>query len=227
MSNEVLHGSAEAADAFARAEDAKARRAARKAARAAIPPPERDHAYDHLGLDQLRELRARLGDEETKVAYWRRIVAGRLEAVRAGATDREPVADLTLPCLGDGPDVRLAGLRGAPTVINLWASWCTPCRDELPLFADLAATGKVRVVGISVQDDPGASLSLLTDVDVHYASVMDYDGVTKAALRWVGLPMTLFVSEDGVVTHVERGQITTAEQLDSLVAQTLGVEVTT
>lgn len=135
--------------------------------------------------------------------------------------------DLTLPCLGDGPDVRLAGLRGAPTVINLWASWCTPCRDELPLFADLAATGKVRVVGISVQDDPGASLSLLTDVDVHYASVMDYDGVTKAALRWVGLPMTLFVSEDGVVTHVERGQITTAEQLDSLVAQKLGVEVTT
>ena len=135
--------------------------------------------------------------------------------------------DLTLPCLGDGPDVRLAGLRGTPTVINLWASWCAPCRDELPLFADLAATGKVRVVGIAVQDDPGASLSLLTDVDVHYASVMDYDGVTKSALRWVGLPMTLFVSADGVVTHVERGQITTAEQLDSLVAQTLGVEVTT
>jgi hypothetical protein len=96
MSNDLLDGSPEAADAAqARAEDAKARRAARKAARAAIPPPERDHAYDHLGLDQLRELRARLGDEETKVAYWRRIVAGRLEAVRAGATDREPVADLT------------------------------------------------------------------------------------------------------------------------------------
>ncbi len=133
--------------------------------------------------------------------------------------------DLTLACLGDGPAVRLAGLRGAPTVVNLWASWCAPCRDELPLFADLAGTGKVRVVGIAVQDDPGASLSLLADVDVHYASAMDYDGSTKAALRWVGLPMTLFVDSDGVVTHVERGQITSAEQLDSLVAQTLGVQV--
>jgi thiol-disulfide isomerase/thioredoxin len=147
-------------------------------------------------------------------------------ATDAGAAVRDDgLPDLTLPCLGDGPDVRLAGLRGTPTVVNLWASWCSPCRDELPLFADLAASGRVRVLGIAVQDDPGASLSLLADVDVHYASAMDFDGSTKGALRWVGLPMTLFVDSDGVVTHVERGQITSVEQLDSLVAQTLGVEV--
>jgi thiol-disulfide isomerase/thioredoxin len=133
--------------------------------------------------------------------------------------------DLTLPCLGEGPDVRLAGLRGTPTVINLWASWCAPCRDEMPLFADLAATGKVRVLGISVQDDPGPSLSLLTDVDAHYASAQDYSGSTKAALRWVGLPMTIFVDADGVVTKVERGQITTAEQLEGMVSEALGVQV--
>ncbi len=130
--------------------------------------------------------------------------------------------DLTLPCLGDGPDVRLAGLRGEPTVINLWASWCAPCRDEMPLLADLAGTGKVRMLGIAVQDDPGPSLSLLADVDAHYASAQDYTGVTKAALRWVGLPMTIFVDADGVVTHVERGQITSAEQLDALVRDHLG-----
>lgn len=133
--------------------------------------------------------------------------------------------DLTLPCLGEGPAVRLAGLRGEPTVLNLWASWCTPCRDEMPLLADLAATGKVRVVGIAVQDDPGPSLSLLTDVDAHYASAQDYSGSTKAALRWVGLPMTIFVDADGVVTRVERGQITSAEQLDTLVSEALGVQV--
>lgn len=133
--------------------------------------------------------------------------------------------DLTLPCLGEGPAVRLAGLRGKPTVINLWASWCVPCRNEMPLFGDLAATGTVRVLGISVQDDPGPSLSLLSAVDVHYASAQDYDGSTKAALRWVGLPMTLFVDADGVITHVERGQITSAEQLDAMVSEFLGVQV--
>ncbi len=132
--------------------------------------------------------------------------------------------DITLACLGDGPDVRLAGLRGEPTVINLWASWCEPCRDELPLFADLAASGKVRVVGIAVQDDPSSSLSLLVDTDVHYASVVDADSATKPLLRWTGLPMTVFVDADGKVTHVERGQITDAAQLDSLVQQHLGVD---
>jgi hypothetical protein len=96
MSNDVATGATSTADAaLIRAEDAKARRAARKAARAAIPPPERDHAYDHLGLDQLRDLRGMLGDEETRVAYWRRIITARLDSVRGGTSDREPVADLT------------------------------------------------------------------------------------------------------------------------------------
>jgi thiol-disulfide isomerase/thioredoxin len=133
--------------------------------------------------------------------------------------------DITLSCLGDGPDVRLAGLRGTPTVVNLWASWCVPCREELPLFADLAGTGGVRVVGISVQDDPSSGLSLLLDTDVHYASVVDADSATKPLLRWTGLPMTLFVDAEGRVTHVERGQIADAEQLGSLVAEHLGADV--
>jgi cytochrome c biogenesis protein CcmG/thiol:disulfide interchange protein DsbE len=133
--------------------------------------------------------------------------------------------DITLPCLGDGPDVRLAGLRGRPTVVNLWASWCEPCREELPLLADLAATGAVRVVGIDVQDDPGAALSLLTDAGVRYASVRDDASATKAPLKWVGLPMTVFVDEDGVVTYEQRGVITDADALAALVQEHLGVTV--
>jgi thiol-disulfide isomerase/thioredoxin len=133
--------------------------------------------------------------------------------------------DLVLPCLGDGPDVRLAGLRGRPTVLNLWASWCEPCREELPLLADLAATGSVRVLGVDVQDDPGAALSLLTDAGVRYASVRDDASATKAPLRWVGLPMTVFVDTDGVVVHERRGVITDADELAALVQEHLGVTV--
>ncbi len=135
--------------------------------------------------------------------------------------------DLTLPCLGDGPPVRLAGLRGTPTVLNLWASWCQPCRDELPLFGDLAGSGTpgLRVLGIAVQDSPSASLSLLVDTDVHYASVRDDSASTQLPLRWTGLPMTVFLDADGVVTHTERGAITSGEQLRTLVLDHLGVTV--
>ena len=124
--------------------------------------------------------------------------------------------------------MRLAGLRGRPVVLNLWASWCEPCRDELPLFADLAgaAGSSLRVLGVAVQDDPGAALSLLDDSDVHYASVRDDEAGTKAPLRWTGLPMTVFVDADGVITHTQRGVISSEEQLRGLVQEHLGVTVT-
>lgn len=121
------------ADAAQRAADAKARRAARKAARAATPPPERDHAYDHLSLDELRTLRAALGDEETKAAYWARIIRGRLDAVRAGATDREPVADLTTV------------LHQADHAIERLAAIDVPPVDHLSPLPDLAEVWARRV----------------------------------------------------------------------------------
>ena len=111
-------------------------------------------------------------------------------------------------------------------MVNLWASWCQPCRDELPLLASLSESKSgVRVVGIAVQNKPDQALSLLTDSGVHYPSARDDDAATKAALHWGGLPMTLFVGADGVVTHVERAPIVSEDQLRSLVSLHLGVTV--
>lgn len=135
--------------------------------------------------------------------------------------------DLTLPCLGQGPAVRLAGLRGTPLVVNLWASWCKPCRAELPLLAQLdASTSAVQLLGIDVEDDASSAVSLLIDTGVHYPSVRDTGRATQPSLRWVGLPMTVLVGADGVVRHVERAPITSQEQLDALVQEYLGVTVT-
>ena len=81
------------------------------------------------------------------------------------------------------------------------------------------------MLGIDVQDSPGSALSLLGDTDVHYASVRDDDTATKAPLRWTGLPMTVFVDADGAITYSQRGVITDADELRSLVREHLGVDV--
>ena len=69
---------------------------------------------------------------------------------------------ITLPCLGGGPDVDLSALEG-PLVVNLWAQWCEPCRDELPFYQRLheEGAGKVRVLGIDYLDpQPGGAIAL-------------------------------------------------------------------
>jgi len=136
--------------------------------------------------------------------------------------------DVTLPCLGDGPAVRLAGLRGTPTVVNVWASWCGPCREELSLFADVAGSSGsgLRVIGIDATDDPPSALSLLADAGVHYPSVRDDAGATKAPMRWgSGLPVTYFVDADGRIAFERHGAITSADELRTLLADHLGVAV--
>lgn len=147
-------------------------------------------------------------------------------------TDSEvqPVDDglpeLTLPCLGGGREVNLAALRGEPTVINVWASWCGPCRDELPLIARLHDTGKVRVLGIDSEDpQPRTALELAADNGVTYPSVADPAGESKEPLRIVGVPQTIFVRADGSVAGTKRGWYTAYADLASDAREYLGVDL--
>lgn len=143
------------------------------------------------------------------------------------ATD-QTLPDLVLACLGDGPDVHLAGLRGTPLVLNVWASWCPPCREELPVLAEVSAQAgsKVRFLGVDTADfDPDAALALLRGAGAHYPSVVDYSGLTKPALRWAGPPMTVLVRADGTVAYRAPMPMESADQLRSLITEHLGVSL--
>jgi thiol-disulfide isomerase/thioredoxin len=131
--------------------------------------------------------------------------------------------DVSLPCLGSGPDIRLADLRG-PLVINVWAQWCGPCRDEAPYLAALAKSGKVPMLGIDYDDPrPELAVKFATDEGLAYPHVVDQDKAIQRALKVAGPPLTAFVDKDGAVAFVHRGVLTSPQQLDQLVKAKLGV----
>ncbi|MBO0829268.1 MAG: TlpA family protein disulfide reductase [Streptosporangiales bacterium] len=132
---------------------------------------------------------------------------------------------VTLPCLGKGPAVAMGGLRG-PAVLNLWATWCDPCRAEAPLFQRLHASGaKVRVLGVDSQDTgPDAALWFAIDRNLHYPNVYDAAGrLAVAARAGKGLPVTLFVDRAGKVVHTRFGPYPSYAALTADVHAHLGV----
>lgn len=144
----------------------------------------------------------------------------------APATQELP--DESFPCLGSGPDLNLASLAGTPTVVNVWGSWCPPCREELPWFAalDASANGRLQVIGVDVQDTADSALATLATLGVHYPSIFDPNSRTRGPLRWTGgTPVTLFVRSDGTIAHRIEGRVPDEATLRALVAEHLGVDL--
>jgi cytochrome c biogenesis protein CcmG/thiol:disulfide interchange protein DsbE len=118
-----------------------------------------------------------------------------------------PVTGTTL----DGKPFDLADYRGRPVVLNFWASWCKPCRDEFPLFKErletLGASDDLAVVGILYDDDPGLAQRFLDDMGAQWPTVADPDDALAAAYRVVAPPQTYFIDADGILRGIQVGEV--------------------
>jgi cytochrome c biogenesis protein CcmG/thiol:disulfide interchange protein DsbE len=106
----------------------------------------------------------------------------------------------------------LAQLKGTPVVLNIWASWCGPCRDEAPLLTAAAKRygHQVQFLGVDILDQTGSAAKFATEFHVPYPSVFDPTGGIRDGLGLLGQPDTIFFDAQGTKVKVVSGALTAA-----------------
>lgn len=134
------------------------------------------------------------------------------ERALAGAPPRlaalHEQANELLPGGVDAYERRIATLRGYPVVVNVWASWCGPCRFEFPVLQELSARYGKRVafLGIDSQDDADAAATFLAEEPVPYPSYSDPDEeIAESIGATLGLPDTAFYDREGKLVYLKQG----------------------
>lgn len=128
--------------------------------------------------------------------------------------------EITLASFDGAASLDLSTVRG-PAVVNLWASWCEPCRRELPDYQAFSQkyAGKVKVIGIDFQDpQQGKARELIKQTGVTFPLYRDPDGLMRAR----GLPQLILIDEEGRRAFEQYVEVTSLKHLETLVEKHLG-----
>ncbi|MYD37016.1 MAG: TlpA family protein disulfide reductase [Dehalococcoidia bacterium] len=151
------------------------------------------------------------------------------ETMPMDTTTRTSIAapSFTLSQLNGAGDVSLSDFEGSPLVVNFWASWCAPCRVEMPHLVEAHERYKgqgVRFIGVAIQDTNEDALAFIEEftvpVDDGYVMVTDPDGEATIDYGVGGLPVTFFIESDGRV-HTRWAGVVNGAVLDERIAEIL------
>lgn len=110
---------------------------------------------------------------------------------------------------------------GRPIVLNLWASWCPPCRAEMPAINTASQKHpEVAFIGVAVNDDPIKATDFADEIGISYTIALD-DGTVEEAYPIMGLPGTFFIASDGTIVKRHFG-VVTVDSLDDDIAELFG-----
>jgi thiol-disulfide isomerase/thioredoxin len=129
----------------------------------------------------------------------------------------KPAPSFSLATL-DGKTISNADLRGKPYVVNFWASWCGPCREEFPYFQEAAAKlgGRVAFLGVDSQDASDAAKQFLSEFPVPYPSYQDPDEkIVESFDARFGLPATAFYDSQGELVYTKQGPYVSQADLEA------------
>lgn len=151
------------------------------------------------------------------------IVAATVMVTRGGSEDglgswrlrKGTALSFDLPALAasNGPRIDLAQFRGTPVVVNVFASTCAPCVEELPRFQAAATRhrGNLHVIGVDFLDERSAGLALVRRTGVRFPVAFDQQGTLATTWRLSGLPGTIFLDREGRLVAQVRGTISATE----------------
>jgi len=135
------------------------------------------------------------------------LVAGASLAAAAPLTPSAPAPDFTLRTL-DGQKLRLGEQRGRVVLVNFWATWCGPCRQEMPhlnkLYEKYKASGFV-LLGVNVDDDTAQAAGVATRLGVTFPVLPDADKRVSRQYDLSAMPSTVLIDRDGRVRYLHRG----------------------
>jgi cytochrome c biogenesis protein CcmG, thiol:disulfide interchange protein DsbE len=142
------------------------------------------------------------------------------------AAGAEVLPALAFDCPGGG-SLDLGRAPGVPTLVNLWGSWCPPCREEMPVLQDFADTAgdRVRVVGVISKDGLPQADAFAADAGVTFPGAFDGEGKLMTELGLNVLPYTYFLDADGRLAYTQVGPVRSVDELRGLVAEHLGVQL--
>lgn len=111
-----------------------------------------------------------------------------------------PAPDFALPDL-EGRIVRLSDLKGRPVLVNFWATWCPPCREEMPAIEEFYRKyeGRIEVVGVDVGEKPETVREFLADQPFSWTFALDASGTAMQSYLVSAIPMSYFIDADGVI----------------------------